>query len=183
MATKDPFRKAYTQQRGNVRQRGLEMRLTFEEWKQIWLDSGRWEQRGRGADKYCMMRKGDQGHYEADNVFIGTNSQNLSEGNLGKLDSEQTKRRKSEALAGKPKPWIRGEHNPMHRSEVKAKISAAIGGGKHYAAKRVITPMGEFDSGTTAAKELGIPKPTVHWRCSHSWNGWSYADQETLAIA
>lgn len=32
-------------------------------------------------------------------------------------------------------------------------------------------------------KELGIPKPTVHWRCSRSWNGWSYADQETFAIA
>lgn len=183
MATKDPFRKAYTQQKSNVRQRGLEMRLTFEEWKQIWLDSGHWEERGRGALKYCMMRKGDQGHYEIGNVFIGTGAQNVSDGNLGKLDSEETKRLKSLALSGKPKPWACGDGNPMHRPEIKAKISAAISGGKHYAAKRVITPMGEFDSGTTAAKELGIPKPTVHWRCSHSWNGWAYVEPENLAIA
>jgi hypothetical protein len=183
MATKDPFRKAYTQQKGNVHHRGLEMRLTFEEWKQIWLESGHWEERGRGACRYCMMRKGDQGHYEVGNVFIGTNAQNVSDGNLGRPDSEETKRKKSEALTGLPKLWARGDGNPMHRPEVKAKISAAIGGGRHYSARRVVTPFGEFDSGTTAAKELGIPKPTVYWRCSRSWNGWTYADQSTLAIA
>jgi hypothetical protein len=71
----------------------------------------------------------------------------------------------------------------MHRPEVKAKMSVAIGGGRHYAAKRVITPMGEFDSGATAAKKLGIPNPTIHWRCSHSWNGWAYAEPKFLAIA
>lgn len=183
MATKDPFRKAYTQQKGNAKRRGLEMRLTFEEWKQLWLDSGHWDERGRGACKYCMMRKGDQGHYEINNVFIGLNAKNVSDGNLGKPDSEETKNKKSLALIGKPKPWVRGESNPMHRPEVKAKISVALSGGKHYNAKRVITPMGEFESGTVAAKELGIPKPTVHWRCSRSWNGWAYAVSETLAIA
>jgi len=183
MATKDPYLKAYTQQKSNVRQRGLEMRLTFEEWKQIWLDSGYWEQRGRGSCSYCMMRKGDQGHYEIGNVFIGTNAQNVSDGNLGKLDSEETKRKKSEALSGQPKLWARGDGNPMHRPEVKAKISAAIGGGKHYSARKVVTPFGEFDSGTTAAKELGIPKPTIYWRCSRSWNGWSYAESPKPAIA
>ena len=46
-----------------------------------------------------------------------------------------------------------------------------------------ITPMGEFESGADAAKELGIPKPTVHWRCSRSWNGWAYVESATLAIA
>jgi hypothetical protein len=181
MATKDPFRKAYTQQKSNVRQRGLEMRLTFEEWKQIWLDSGHWSERGRGACKYCMMRKGDKGHYEIGNVFIGTGAQNVSDGNIGRPNSEETKRKKSAALTGKPKPWARGERNPMHNPEAKAKISVAISGGKHYKAKPVITPLGEFESGTVAAKELGIPKPTVHWRCSRSWNGWSYANSNTLA--
>jgi hypothetical protein len=183
MVIKDPFRKAYMQQKCNVRRRGLELRLTFEEWKQIWLDSGFWEQRGRGSCNYCMMRKGDQGHYEAGNVFIGTNARNASDGNLGKPTSETTKQKIASALKGQRNYWVEGARNPMHRPEVKAKISAAIGGGKHYRAKRVITPLGEFESGTVAAKELGIPKPTVHWRCSRSWNGWSYADQETFAIA
>jgi hypothetical protein len=183
MATKDPFLKAYTQQKSNVSQRGLEMRLTFEEWKQIWLDSGHWEERGRGARKYCMMRKGDLGHYEVGNVFIGTGAQNVSDGNLGKPTSPETRQKIASALKGQSNYWLKGDLNPMHRPETKAKLSAAIGGGKHYAAKRVITPMGAFESGTTAAKELGIPKPTVHWRCSHSWNGWAYVEPEHLAIA
>jgi hypothetical protein len=183
MATKDPFRKAYTQQKSNVRQRGLEMRLTFEEWKQIWLESGYWDERGRGACKYCMMRRGDLGHYEIGNVFIGTGAQNVSDGNLGKPDSEETKRKKSLALSGQPKSWARGDGNPMHRPEVKAKISAAIGGGKHYKAREIITPLGRFDSGVTAAKELGILKPTVYWRCKNNWNGWGYASIDNLAVA
>ena len=183
MATKDPFRKAYTQQKGNVRQRGLEMRLTFEEWKQIWIDSGHWENRGRGSCKYCMMRKDDQGHYELGNVFIGTNAKNVSEGNLGKPVSPETRQKISFALKGQSNYWVKGKLNPMHRPEVKAKMSVATGGGRHYAAKRVITPMGEFDSGATAAKKLGIPNPTIHWRCSHSWNGWAYAEPKLLAIA
>ena len=183
MATKDPFLRAYTQQKNNAQHRGFEMRLAFEEWKQIWIDSGYWNERGRGACKYCMMRKDDLGHYEIGNVFIGTNAQNVSDGNLGKPTSDATKQKIANGLKGQRNYWVEGDKNPMHRPEVKAKMSAAIGGEKHYRAKQVTTPLGDFDCGTTAAKKLGIPKPTVHWRCKHSWNGWAYAEPTPLAIA
>ena len=60
--------------------RDIPFELTFEQWLQLWLDSGKWEERGRGGDKYCMCRIGDNGPYAVDNVFIATNSQNTSDG-------------------------------------------------------------------------------------------------------
>jgi hypothetical protein len=172
---RDLFRKAYTQHKSNAKTRGIEFRLTFDEWKQIWVDSGYWDQRGRGANKYCMCRIGDVGCYEVGNVFIGLGKINVRDGNLGKLDSEETKQRKSKALTGKPHPWLVGDKNPMHRPEVKAKISIAVGGSNNYRAKTVISPFGVFGSTTEASKELEIPAVTIQWRCRHNKAGWSYS--------
>ena len=173
--TRDPFLKAYTQHKSNAKTRGIEVKLTFDEWKQIWLDSGKWDQRGRGADKYCMCRIGDKGCYEVGNVFIGLGKINVRDGNLGKPNSEETKRKKSEALKGKPKTWAIGEKNVMHSHEVKAKMSIAVGGSNNYRAKTVVSPFGVFGSTTEAAKELNIPAVTIQWRCRHNKSGWSYA--------
>jgi hypothetical protein len=52
VATKDPFRKAYTQHKSNAKARGVDFLFSFDEWKQWWLDSGKWEQRGKGHDSY-----------------------------------------------------------------------------------------------------------------------------------
>lgn len=169
------YRKAYAQHKSNAKRRGLEMRMSLDEWRDVWMQSGFWEQRGRGAEKYCMCRKNDEGHYEIGNVFIGLGRDNVSQGNLGKPDSAETKLKKSIALSGLSKPWCRGDKNPMHRPEVKAKISAAIGGANNYKAKRVLSPHGEYGSTTEAAKDLDIPAVTIQWRCRHNRLGWSYA--------
>jgi hypothetical protein len=176
----DPFRKAYTQHKSNAKQRGIPFLLTFEEWKEVWLASGKWELRGRGADKYCMCRTGDAGAYAVGNVFIDRNAQNVSDGNKGKLDSAETRAKKSAALMGQPKPWIRGAANPMHRPEVKAAMSAAIGGAKHYKQRGVITPSGYFVTAKEAAAALGLSKSTVEWRAKHNKSGFS---RPNLAIA
>ena len=122
-----------------------------------------------------MCRIGDKGCYEVGNVFIGLGKINVRDGNLGKPNSEETKRKKSEALKGKPKPWAIGEKNVMHRPEVKAKMSIAVGGSNNYRAKTVVSPFGVFGSTTEAAKELNIPAVTIQWRCRHNKSGWSYA--------
>lgn len=57
----------------------VEMRLTFEEWCQIWDLSGHWEERGNKSGQYCMSRVNDLGHYEAGNVFIQLHTQNTSQ--------------------------------------------------------------------------------------------------------
>lgn len=174
MTTKDLFRKGFTAHKSNAKMRGVEFLFTFEQWRDWWIATGKWELRGRGYGKYCMRRHGDVGPYSIDNVFCGTNEENVRDGNLGKVDSQETKRKKSESMRGKPKPWALGEKNPMHRPEVKAKMSAAISGGRHYAAKMVATPHGIWTSAVEASKSLGIPEPTVNWRCKNNYLGFTY---------
>ena len=174
MSTKDIYRKAFTQHKSNARQRCVEFLFTFEQWRDWWLATGKFDQRGRGRDKFCMRRHGDVGPYSIDNVFCGTNAENVRDGNIGKTMSDQTRALISEANTGKPHPWSAGERNVMHRPEVKAKLSAAISGGKHYAAKMVATPHGIWASATEAAKCIGIPEATVNWRCQHNKLGFAY---------
>jgi hypothetical protein len=67
----------YLQHRHNAELRNIEFKISFEEWWKIWQGSGRWEQRGKGAQRYCMCRVGDEGPYQVGNVFIATNAENL----------------------------------------------------------------------------------------------------------
>lgn len=63
-----PFRK-YISQRKSARHRGIEWKLTFAEWWDVWQSSGKWNKRGRG-NGYCMARFGDEGPYAVGNVEI-----------------------------------------------------------------------------------------------------------------
>lgn len=72
---------AYQSQRRNAGARGVGWELTFWQWWTIWLESGHWEQRGRGQG-YVMCRRGDVGPYAVGNVFIGTAAQNSYEGQV-----------------------------------------------------------------------------------------------------
>lgn len=101
--------KTYDQHRSNARVRGIEFLLTFEEWVQIWNDSGLLHLRGQGKGKYCMARFGDKGPYVVGNVKIITHSQNSFEMNqnypdrmLGKRKAHtaETKRKLSLARTG-----------------------------------------------------------------------------------
>jgi hypothetical protein len=175
------FLKAYKMHKSNARTRKIPFLLTFEQWLVIWTESGKLDQRGRGADKFCMCRNGDVGPYDVSNVFIGTGRENVRAGNLGKLDSAETRQKKSQSMRGIPHPWCAGENNPMHRPEVKAKMSAAIGGANHYKAMGVTTPEGFFPTAKAAAEATGIKKPTIEWRARHNKFGFSYGNN--LAIA
>jgi hypothetical protein len=57
-------RKKYRAHKSGAEKRGIEFRLTFEEWFFIWLTSGHLHERGKGKNKYCMARNGDKGAYE-----------------------------------------------------------------------------------------------------------------------
>lgn len=168
------FKRAFVHQRSNARTRGIGFKLVFDEWKQIWIGSGRWDQRGRGADKYCMCRIGDLGDYEVGNVFIGLGRENTRDGNLGRVPSVETRAKISASNTGKPHPWSEGANNPMHRQEVKKKISEAMSGLKHHNAKGVNTPSGFFESTREASLHTGVPMPTIQWRCRHNKFGFSY---------
>jgi hypothetical protein len=70
------IRKAWAEQKRNSANRGIPFLLTLKEFWEIWRESGKWEQRGRGADKYCMSRLKDCGAYAVGNVQILTNAEN-----------------------------------------------------------------------------------------------------------
>ena len=71
--------KAYDDQLRHAADRGIEWLFTYAEWLEMWLVSGKWEQRGRGNGKYCMSRKGDVGPYSKRNCLIITVEENQSQ--------------------------------------------------------------------------------------------------------
>jgi hypothetical protein len=73
------LRAAWRDARANAKARGIAFTLTFEEFEAVWMDSGRWPERGRRADQYCMARFGDTGPYAVDNVRITTCRENHQE--------------------------------------------------------------------------------------------------------
>ncbi len=70
---------AYNLQKSNAKRRNIPFLLTFDEWLAIWLDSGKWEQRGTHSVEYCMARYGDSGPYAIGNVRICANVINKRE--------------------------------------------------------------------------------------------------------
>jgi hypothetical protein len=69
----------YAVHKAGAKVRNIEWLFTFEDWLQLWIDSGKWEQRGNKRGQYCMSRYGDKGPYSLNNVFIQLTSQNTSE--------------------------------------------------------------------------------------------------------
>ncbi len=87
-------------QRTQARQRGVEWRLTFEEWFGIWTESGHWEQRGRTRGCYVMARHGDTGPYAVGNVSIITAEQNVRDANRAGDKYRVPRRRKDDLPIG-----------------------------------------------------------------------------------
>jgi hypothetical protein len=56
--------------------RGIEWKITFPEWVEVWRASGRLDARGRKSGQYVMARVMDQGPYAVGNVYIATCSDN-----------------------------------------------------------------------------------------------------------
>lgn len=72
-------KKAYDDQLRHAIDRKIEWNFSYAEWIELWLVSGKWEQRGKGADDYCVCRYGDEGPYSLANCRIDTNRNNQKE--------------------------------------------------------------------------------------------------------
>jgi DNA-binding CsgD family transcriptional regulator len=70
---------AFRSQSNAARNRGIEWKLSFAQWIDIWLESGKLEQRGRGKGKYVMSRIKDSGGYEVGNVHIQLATENSAD--------------------------------------------------------------------------------------------------------
>lgn len=100
---------AFRQQRQNARNRGVAFSLNFAQFVSIWESSGKLQNRGRGAEKYCMARIGDSGAYEIGNVHIVTNAENARAYAISKFGKPQRPKEEQGACLAYPgakKPYI-----------------------------------------------------------------------------
>ena len=70
----NPKMHAFLGQRHTSKQRGVEFKLTFEEWVAWWGDD--FEHRGRRHYQLQMCRYGDEGAYELGNIYKASQSEN-----------------------------------------------------------------------------------------------------------
>ena len=125
----------YRQQRQAAAKRNIEFNLSFEQWWDIWQQSGHWENRGRKIGQYCMSRYGDIGTYEISNVFIQQSRHNVSQAQAGRPSSKkgkstrpqttEEKLKNSLAHLGKPKGPMSEEHKQKIREVRKLQITSA----------------------------------------------------------
>ena len=145
------LKRRFDHHKSSAGQRGVPFLLTFDQWLQIWQESGHLHERGCRSGQYVMSRHGDIGSYEVGNVSIVPCEANNREANLGKpkpislehsrklslakmgntnrlgcKDSEETRRRKSLVAQGRV-AWNKGISCP---EEVKRQISRSLLGQK-----------------------------------------------------
>ena len=60
----------------HAKERNIEWNLNYPEWLEMWLLSGKWEQRGKKKGQYQMCRYFDEGAYSKINCYIGTVEEN-----------------------------------------------------------------------------------------------------------
>lgn len=62
------MRVRFLQQRASAKYRGVEFLMTFEEWRDWWLATGRIDERGKLRGQWVMGRTGDAGPYQLGNI-------------------------------------------------------------------------------------------------------------------
>ncbi|MGQ7908603.1 hypothetical protein [Burkholderia sp. BC1] len=115
----------FNSQKYSAKQRGIEFHLTFEQWWNIWQQSGVYHLRGVGKDKYCMGRFGDVGAYALGNVYICTNAENGRSGHIGLKHTAEAKAKISAAMKGPKSAETKAKMRGPKSQEHSAKIAAA----------------------------------------------------------
>lgn len=161
MATICKYKQGYTRSKADAKRRGIEFHFTFEEWKQWWDETGKWELRGKTKGCYQMCRVNDEGPYKLGNVYCDTVEANSALPHAGQQRPPEWKQKIQQQLASKPK-------SEQHRTSLAA---SKLG-------KRYLTPAGVFATSKECEAATGVKAATAMWRCKNNWNGWGYAPLE-----
>lgn len=102
---------AFAEHKQNAKTRGIEFKLTFDQWWALW--EPHFAQRGHGLNRMCMCRTRDAGAYEIGNVRIDTNKSNADEHIAVDLED-----RRSSADAG----WIYRRSGKWGMDPMRAKL-------------------------------------------------------------
>jgi len=66
----------------------VEVRMSFEDWLQVWIESGKYHLRGNRKGCYVMARKDDLGHYAVGNVEIIPTEENIKFAQKGEKNNQ-----------------------------------------------------------------------------------------------
>lgn len=69
-------KRAYLDNKSHAQARAIDFLLSYEDFLELWLVSGKWEQRGRRRGQFQLCRYGDSGPYSSRNCYIGEVGQN-----------------------------------------------------------------------------------------------------------
>ena len=94
---KIPYCKEFSAQKQNARRRGIAFEFTYDTWISWWGNDI--EQRGKGANKLVMARKEDTGSYHPDNVIKLYGKDNVSQGNIGRIFSDEHRKNLSHSMS------------------------------------------------------------------------------------
>jgi hypothetical protein len=83
-----PYCKEYSAQKQNARRRGISFEFNYDTWIEWW--GADIVNRGKGKDKLVMARNNDIGAYHPNNVVKMLNQENVRQGNIGRIFSEDT---------------------------------------------------------------------------------------------
>lgn len=87
---------AYSSHKSQAKTRGVEFKLSFDEWWDIWKPH--YHNRGSKVGQFVMCRKMDKGAYEVGNVSIGTVKDNAVTRSVVSFEKKMQERK--EAWAG-----------------------------------------------------------------------------------
>lgn len=128
--TQQQIKSKYNTQKGNAKIRGIEWKITFEEWLAWWGNDI--NQRGKGVNELQMQRFHDKGAYELGNIVKGYPLQNARTRGYGLQLKRQQKlaqehQRNLDALMWQPSAPEKEHYVGEYEAEMKstnAKYSA-----------------------------------------------------------
>lgn len=149
--------RAWRAQRDSARRRGIPFQFDLLHWYEWWMAELRRTggTRGRGSNRYSMLRVGDRGAYEEANVYAGTPADNAAD--LSRHYDRSGAARARHA-AHPEQCWLRGTT-----------------GAAHPRSRAVVAPDGtNYSSATAAALVVGCTRQHIAHSARWRLHGWRY---------
>lgn len=141
----------------------VDMKLTFEQWLKIWVDSGKIYQRGKRIGQYCMCRNDDIGHYEIGNVYIDLASKNSSMAPVAERTDEYREMMRQKYI-GKARPFEVMEKSRQTKLE-KGYFKSVYSENDNM----------KFNSIAEASRYYNLDPSTIDARCKKQIKGFRFA--------
>lgn len=109
-------KKAYMDQVSHAKERKIPWLMSYADWLELWLLSGKWFSRGKCKEQYQMCRKGDTGAYSTRNCFIGTVAENQKDRH--KISDAETKNIIEEYKYTMVPQWKLGQKYSLSQSAI-----------------------------------------------------------------